>query len=351
MSEEHPTSRPPEDQIAVYLNRLRAGFSGTNQLPTMQVRPTIPEANPNHVVNVEPLLAIDALGVTRSCDPVTGIALEPGEIPQSIVMDEGLRRGYEYMRQYGSRIRLRLLLGAHGSANDLNPDETGFDLRAEAQRIAQVGGVLYVESAVTQQSQDRIRSTLQRAADMDQGNVELGRLILRMLMDDTAARTASPPSFIDGISEKIMGTGVTVEPIDFTVGGDRQADQILTALTREGERACKAMADRTTADRTTYEYARRVLFTTDSYRDIYLPCRIGLDLAERFGPPPETGIDVAWYLGMGHENIGRRLTNETDVQVEFVGESRHTTERFMYYVRCLGRGRLTPEDLDHLWEL
>ena len=90
-----------------------------------------------------PYYVVSSDGVARPKDPSTGEVIGPGEIPPSLLTDENLRRGIEFLQEHGEELSLRILLVGSGERDAL--PASGVQLHAEAQAVQAQGGSLYIE--------------------------------------------------------------------------------------------------------------------------------------------------------------------------------------------------------------
>jgi len=288
-------------------------------------------------MDIEPSYAPAQDGVIRPRDPVTSKILEPGEIPPSLLADDGIRRGYDYLREHGDRTHLTILRMQHGPSDTLDPVHTGFDLQARAQALREKGGALYVETVGHASTMDLTRLLYNAAANAPAEEAAEMREGLRNL-----AREEPGLAFGAAIAERVLSTQVPVVQVDFTLGGERQADAVLTELrhrVKAADSARKQSGD--VADYITYMWEK---FGFDTYRDSYLLGRIGADMAARFGSSPTSDIHGELLAGAHHVNVGRRA-QAFGAEVTVLGDPPAWDKGNQQYVDALGRGVLTAMDI------
>lgn len=94
-------------------------------------------------------------------DPLTGRRMRAGVIPQSILDDPRLRKGYEFIDQNAFRLRMKLLLGPHKLSS---LTELGVNLQTQAQQLASKRGALFLEGVMLAASKESIKAQLQEAS-------------------------------------------------------------------------------------------------------------------------------------------------------------------------------------------
>jgi hypothetical protein len=317
----------------VYLNAYLQDYVGANGSET-----NVAVATAKKVIYEQPgatktFYDIGVDGIIRPCDPPSGAVIRPGEVPPSLMSDPELREGFEFWQRYGHEIRFRFLGTAHATAEQLN--EWGINLRAEAQRLAVSGGVLFLEGFA-------------------------GKDIFRSAQELYTIAAALPPDkqipFVDlleGLSQKnpnfryaaavvrnIMGTGVTTTCADYIMGGDRPGDKALTALHEASKDAEVFQADKPQLATIIEKISLDVVY--DMYRDMHFIGRMGAKLAEAH--QPGTVTETAWLGGAMHETIGRHLAAK-GVAVAYAHDRTKLTSFNEHMLRCIQHGEISPRDI------
>ncbi|HUC89257.1 MAG TPA: hypothetical protein VMR45_00475 [Patescibacteria group bacterium] len=316
-----------------YLGRI--GFGGFCQEVAVTQDETVePHPRPAFTErsdSKDPYYAVGKDGTMRPRDPITGGIMWPGEIPPSLLADPELREGYEFWKEHGKDVPFRLLLVSHDSGEGLTNSEV--NLYAEAQRLQQNDGVLFLECVTSTAARNRELLEQHNAASNATGDeVEREQAKLRQRLADNPWASFR----VESLSQ-IMSTRVDVAIPDYCEGDARPADVALTALGNEIDAAANAMNStkaffRCTALELAYTY----------YRDMYLVCKMGAELAKCHAA---TGLPggAAFLGGRTHENIGVTL-RQMGVKVTDVGKNDSNDPWNRHLVDCVGRGVITDKD-------
>jgi hypothetical protein len=277
-----------------------------------------------------PFYAVDEEGVTRPRDFAADVTLHPGEIPPSILKDEGMRRGFAFWEEHGSEVQMRVLLIKHEKAGDI--ERSGVDLRREAQALQKVEGVLYVEGVgMTQDGRDRTSEFFNKVSHAS--GEQIGELRAYL---EAVALEAPQASYETDEAISLIGTGVDVRHVDYSLDGQRRPDAVLTVISDHEERLEIVDAE------ATVDYTRLGL-THDYYRELYLIGRIGEDLADQLTATGSIPLLTSLLTGALHENVGHRLRTQ-GVNITFVG-GEGLTQGDRDYITCIGKAAMTHEDL------
>jgi hypothetical protein len=232
-------------------------------------------------------------GTVRLRDPFTGDILRPDEVPPSLLEDKGIREGLNFWDEHGPEVKFKLLPTAHGHISDL--DKWGIDLRSEAQRLARVGGVLFVEALKTPEEAEYLLGFLREVSSWPEyeKNAAPG-----WIQGHVASGKITP--IFGGIAERILGTKTDIEIADFQRNGPRPADKLLTVWNsriRQIEDGGNSMGGAVALLEHWVGY--------DHTRDMNFVGRMGGILADRH----QSGrvSEAAFLEGVAHVNVGRHL--------------------------------------------
>ncbi|HMI09324.1 MAG TPA: hypothetical protein VK497_02895 [Candidatus Saccharimonadales bacterium] len=253
---------------------------------------------------------VDSNANVLPLDPVTGNRLRAGEIPESLLADPELRKGYDYFRNNGSRIRFGLLLTTHGTAEDLI--ESGVSLAAEAKELAELQGVLFLEGnfATSAGKQSEIIA-LNRSSHLPYTKARQRQEMIRSL--ELGA------TFQGEELAQITGTNVELACPDFVRDSDRPAD---TALT-EWQIQLKYMRQKERVVQGDDDKYWSLLMGYTIYRDCYLVGKMGAYLADRpedFSDETDDAVYAKLLAGPTHAGIGQYIEG-FGASVEYSGET------------------------------
>jgi len=254
----------------------------------------------------------DAEGNINFLDPITGDTLKPDKIPESLLQDDELRSGFDFILKNSHRINFTLMLSSHLGPNNLA--EAGIDLRGVAERLRTSNGVLFLEH-----SDKRARKPEKDVLGAKQFNSELGSQL-----SNTQIRVAFP---------------------DFSRHSDRPSDQALTAW-------WQAIEDTASTEELTQHGFENALLRQvamyagfQSYRDWYLVGKIGAKLSEFDSQDAlNENIEAAMLVGSHHPGIGD-LLKSAGAKVELQGIH---DERLNWYdneiVHVISTSKISTDD-------
>lgn len=248
---------------------------------------------------------VDDQGVTRPRDPVTGDILRAGDIPPSLMYDEGMRRGFQFLIDHGRELRLRILLTRHIRFDDLT--RSAIDLPREALRLSAGGGVLFIEGVGTTEGIAVEQRNYSAAAHARPAEAALYRRAFASI-----AEHEPDAAFKAGIATALISTGVTVRSPDIVRDSPRIPDQAATAMLDYADSIVL-----TPDIATSVEYARATM-AADFYRDMCIVGRMAEEMAAAF---EATGrlTERALLIGNLHQYMGN-IFKRYGAEVTFAGQ-------------------------------
>lgn len=244
-----------------------------------------------------PYYSLEQDGSVLPLDPITGTVLQPGVVPESLLADEELQAGYNFLVSNAPRINFTLLLSRHHLGEDLQ--NAGINLRSEAQAIAVSNGVLFLECiSSNDKTHEAFAQQLNRISHLpaDKADETLDELI-------DVAKSEGPKSAWTAKAALLANTGVRIALPDYVASSDRTADQTL-------EQWSSAKRDQDTSQIKGVAAWQALDVGYVTYRDWYLICKMGRDLQtlDMQGQLDEN-IAAALVAGPMHGTIGTHMNN------------------------------------------
>ncbi len=262
-------------------------------------------------------------GDSYMLDPITGEALSPFEIPESLAQQQDLNKGFEFWRRYASQVDFTLLLTRHAEAADLA--NAGIDLQAEAEGVSR--GTLFIEFVGTEKNCPILRTSFNIVAAAQREKA------LEALSD---LNRDAGDDFLYGALRQVAGTQATVELPDYIKDSDHPADKVLAQWKNLKEAVEQGQAGKAkTLDVWQGLHAGFVL-----YRDWYLVAKMGACLSRRL----ERGLpvnDAKLLVGTSHRTIGNIL-ERFGARVTYKGKT--DAEGTEWVENSTGRGFITSEE-------
>lgn len=261
-----------------------------------------------------PYYRLEQDGSVLPLDPITGNALRPGVIPESLLADEELRNGYNFLVNNASRVSFTLLLSSHGTAEHLR--EAGIDLHAEAKALAASNGVLFLECiSPTDKGHDSFARKLNYLSHLSPEKKEDTAWGLLDILDDVDLESAWPAKIT-----QLANTGVRVALPDFNGSSPRPADRALTQWSN-AKRALDWSDNKQAIEWQALDVGNI------AYRDWYLVCKMGSTLAELDAQGQlDESIDASLLVGPLHGTIGAHMNN-MGIQVTYKGKHGEKLEK------------------------
>ncbi len=326
-------AEPPYDGTA-----RNEGMEGAHFLPTGS-RGDLPggdaprgepaDSTKETLVPTERIYAVDDQGFIRPRDPLSGAILRPGEIAPSILDDPEIREGFAFWQAHGAAVDFRFLGTQHLTAEDL--ERSGIDLRAEALRLQETGGILFLEGYAPEELFRSAEELHRLAAGIPP---ELHEQYERIL--DTIVEESPDFGYGASVAKAIMGTHVQTSCVDFVLDGQRPTDKALSIL----HRAYNTAKDSQRTDRPQSERVQNLigtLFSYDSYRNMQFVGRMGAVLARTQSRYAD------WLGGALHMPIGAYVEGQ-GATVSYAGQ----TNIFPFNRRmidCVRRGEISQTDV------
>jgi hypothetical protein len=287
-------------------------------------------------------IELKADGSMQFLDPVTGTPIVGETIPESLQADETQRKGYEYLTRNSDRIDMRLLLSAHEWDTDLT--RAGIDLRTEATRLAERGGVLFIEGIAEEENQK-----LSAWADHVVASGMRGKQLEDYMVTLHNAQQAGSHSFDTEVAMQIAGTGVEVALPDFVENSDDPMDKVMSEF--HGTYGAYLLPTNNKEEELKTQLARvGITAAYVRFRDQYLVGKVGHHLAE-LDYSPLASIYAGFLVGSGHRGIGSYLNNVGIAGVSYAGRSSLPLgESYRTHILMEGakKGTLTRNDLSVL---
>lgn len=236
----------------------------------------------------------DPDGTIRFLDPKSGNVLQPGTIPESLLADEELRQGFDFLASQGNRIHLRLLLSGHAGTNALA--DSGVDLRAVSTELAANNGVFIIEGA------SKVRNL-------------------------TATQIEESKQFTDSVVSQVRGIKIphVINP-DSRGNSSRPADQALVSWWRAIERVNNPevmdarMSSGPNGELQVLDEWLSLYVGFQVYRNWYLVGKTGARLAELEAQGKlNQDIDMAALFGSQHPGYGHHF-EAVGADVSYEGE-------------------------------
>ncbi len=282
-------------------------------------------------------IAIGEDGTIRPRDPLTGEIMWPGEIPKSLLADEQLRAGFEFWQGPGKEVPFRMLLCSHDSGERLA--EAGIDLRAEAQRIKQVDGTLFIEGVGFTAEKIRLNRQFNRVSRLTDGQSQSDEY------DDPLLQGQGPGNaFLTAVLGQVKGTKVNVAFPDYCPDSTRPSDIVLLAWDMQIEDVYGDGYWRyDPSGLRMIERFQALHVGNICYRDLYLLGKIGHNLHMQHISTGKLPRGVAFLTGAAHENIGRIL-QDMGVEVTMAGGA--SSDMTKADIDCVRRFEVTAQDIE-----
>jgi hypothetical protein len=265
-------------------------------------------------------------------DPVTGDALRAGVIPESLLADDELQRGYAYLQDHAAHIRAKILLSAHETSTDLA--EAGIELGSEAKELANKSGVLFLEGVQMASAKARFQELLNHISTLQGEEAET--------MRNKIHAVNSLASFTAACLSQLTGSGVEIAQPDYTYNSDRPADRALEAWHETMETVIR----RPDISLHGVDQWQSMNVGYTLYRDWYLVGKVGSYLAAREGSASRQAdkVNVGMLVGSTHANIGKHLEG-FGAEVEYVGAAEDAyAPHLSRLVNAVGNAALTLND-------
>jgi hypothetical protein len=287
-------------------------------------------------------------GTIQLIDPITGKPIIGDAIPESLQTDSELSKGYEFLARNGYRVDMRLLLSPHSSGTDMT--DAGIDLRAEAERLAEKGGVLFLEVTSRNHSEKETYWQTQIALSNlpDEQTAEV-RSCLEQMQQVLLAKDGKT-SFGFEKTLQLLGTGVEIGLPDYVESSRNPIHQALGGM---DSLFTKNMQPSTVSDPVKAHHAYVAVGSAFlRYRDQFLIGSMGHYLSLRLNDS-EGSIPIALTAGTAHRNIGSHLNNLGVARVAYVGDDIRNplTWRVAYTPNMMEgarKGIFTKENLDDI---
>jgi len=232
-------------------------------------------------------------------DLVTGEILQPGAIPESLVNDEELAKGYAFLRKHAQRINVELLLIRHGRREDFT--EADIDLRQKSQETASKNGILFLEN-ITEDTESQLALTdaSNFLSAIDETKVSRIQAKLAQQTEDT---------FLAEIMSQITGTGVAIAYPDFLCNSTNIIDQALERAYEASNIRNLQEADFEASNPEQDEKVLNALPSFIAYRDWYFIGKIGGHLAKMAenNLSGEFPVDIKFLVGFNHVMVAEYL--------------------------------------------
>lgn len=274
-------------------------------------------------------------------DPLTHDPLEAHAVPESLAADPELRSGYDFLIENAGRLRLQILLTAHGNALEPGAHDLGkhYNLGAQLQALGEKKGTLFLESVDTVAANTSALKSYNKFSHYDAVQAKATK----------AAIDASPnkDTFIGQRLRAITGTDVDVAIADYAKDGDSPAEKALADWWQK----LKSMAAFDQSDpiegQRLFEEWHSSYTGFVAYRNWYMIGKMGAHLKSH--DDGESPIDAALLVGSIHATISDEIASLGAEVVTYGNEANDSIES-QKLIKSVGSAALKREDINTLNE-
>lgn len=255
-------------------------------------------------------------------DPLTGDKLLPGVIPEGLLADDRMERGFTFLRERAEDIGGKVVLGRHGDAQDLD----GYDVVADAK---QHGNLLFIEGIGWQ---ERDQEGMNKATHSDQKTVRVSNRLAQIISEDDYLRERW---------SQLFGSGIDVGFADIADSGN-PLDEIMLSW----DNTWSVLHDGSGSSDGHARGAAIAAIGYNNYREWYMCGILGEQLAERAVSTDDLGF--VFLVGTTHQGVIDKLTS-LGLSVETLQHRQELPEGNMRLLQAIGSLSVTGEQLDRIY--
>ncbi len=255
-------------------------------------------------------------------DPLTTEVLAPGVIPDGLLADERMERGFNFLRENAAEIGGKVVLGRHGDAQDLN----GYDVVADAREH---GNLLFIEGIGWQ---ERDQEGMNQATQSDADKVRVSARLAQIISEDDYLRERW---------SKLFGSEIDVRFADIADSGG-PLDDIMLAW----DDTWSALHDGSDASEGHARGAAIAAVAYNNYREWYMCGILGEQLADRAANTDDLGF--VFLVGTTHQGVTDKLT-ALGLSVETLQHRQELPEGNVRLLQAIGSLSVTGEQLDQIY--
>lgn len=255
-------------------------------------------------------------------DPITSEVLSPDTVPEGLLADDRMERGFAFLQERAADIRGKVVLGRHGAARDLD----GYDLVADAK---QHGNLLFIEGIGWQ---ERDLEGMNQASHSEGEEVRVSARLGQLIAED---------DYLKAKWSQLFGSGVEVRFADIADTG-RPLDDIMLAW----DDTWSALHDKSDSSGGYKRGAAIAAVGYNNYREWYMCGLLGEQLAAH--ADSTDSIDFVFLVGTTHQGVIDKLSS-LGLSVETLQHQRELPQGNTRLMHAIGSLSVTGDQLDMIY--